>query len=255
MNPSRPRSIRPRKGIVVQGTWSAARRAPPRLVMLDLDGTLVDSVPDLSYCVDRTLEALGLPVAGSDRTRQWVGSGIEGLLRRALADACGTGEQNATLLARALEHFHPLYAENTSVRSRLYPGVREGLDYLESRGVKLACITNKSTHHARRLLADFGLLPRLTLIVGGDTLVERKPAPDPLRHVLRELRFRAGEALFVGDSFHDVSAARAAGVRVVCVSYGYSRGRDIREARPDAVIASLVELRALLDGDRPFGEC
>ena len=233
---------------------AAERLLLPNLVMLDLDGTLVDSVPDLGYCLDRTLEALGFPAAGEEKARQWVGSGIEGLLRRALRDACGDGSQDAALLARALAHFHALYAENTSARSRLYPGVCEGLDHLEAWDVKLACITNKSARHARRLLSDFALLPRLALVVGGDTLARRKPAPDPLQHVLRHLRCPAGKALFVGDSLHDVSAARAAGVRVVCVSYGYNRGHDIREAGPDAVIASLEDLPELFDHPGPRKE-
>ena len=227
------------------------RRPLHRVVMLDLDGTLVDTVPDLSYCLDRTLNALGLPAAGEDKARQWVGSGIEGLLHRALADGLRDETRGSALFPRALECFHSLYARNTSARSRLYPGVCKGLHYLEARGVRLACITNKSTRHARNVLSDFALLSRLDLVVGGDTLARRKPAPDPLLHALRRLRCPAGDALFVGDSLYDVHAARAAGVPVVCVSYGYHRGNDLRAAGTCAVIASLEDLREWFDGAEP----
>ena len=216
----------------------------PRLVMLDLDGTLIDTAPDLGYCLDRTLEALGRPAAGEAKVRRWIGNGIEALLRRALEEFRDEDGGEA-LLRRALAHFHALYAANTSTRSRLYPGVCEGLDHLEARGVTLTCITNKPDRHTRALLRDLGLSRRFALVVSGDTLARRKPAPDPLLHALAELRCRADESLLVGDSVNDVQAARAAGVPVVCMSYGYNHGRSIREAGPDAVLASLDGLDAL----------
>ena len=223
---------------------AAPRLRRPRFVMLDLDGTLVDSAPDLCYCVDRTLEAFGRPPAGEAKVRRWIGDGSEALLRRALGGS-GAGGGKGAVLRPALDHFDVLYARHTSVRTRLFPGVRAGLDYLEAKGVILACVTNKAERHTRTLLADLGLRHRFAMVVGGDTCARRKPDPGPLRHALARLGFPAGAALLIGDSENDVRAARAAGVPVVCVSYGYNHGRNIREAGPDALIDSFDRLPAL----------
>ena len=216
----------------------------PRLAMLDLDGTLADTAPDLGYCVDRTLEALGRPPAGETKVRRWIGNGSEALLRRAFGEHGDEGG-NGDLLRRALDHFDALYARHASVRSRLFPGVREGLDYLEAKGVTLACITNKAGRHTGALLAALGIRHRFSMVVSGDTGARRKPDPGPLLHTLAHLGFQADAALLIGDSVNDVQAARAAGIPVVCVSYGYNHGRDVREARPDAVLESLDRLPAL----------
>lgn len=231
----------------------APRLRRPRLAMLDLDGTLADTAPDLCHCVDRTLEALGRPPAGEAKVRRWIGNGSEALLRRALG-GCGAEGGDGALLRRALDHFETLYARHPSARSRLFPGVRAGLDYLHAKGVVLACITNKAERHTRALLADLGLRHRFAMVVGGDTCARRKPDPEPLRYALARLGFPAGAALLIGDSTNDVRAARAAGVPVVCVSYGYNHGRNIRDAGPDAVIDSFDRLPALFgDTDRKGG--
>jgi phosphoglycolate phosphatase len=138
-----------------------------------------------------------------------------------------------------------LYEKHTSDRSRVYDGALEALNFLRSSGVALACITNKADAFTRKLLADLSLDKYFALVVSGDTLARKKPDPLPLLHAARHVGAAPDDALLIGDSANDVKAARAAGMPVVCVSYGYNHGDDIRESMPDAVIDSLAELPEL----------
>ena len=217
----------------------------PRMVLIDVDGTLVDSVPDLAYCVDELMKALGRPVHGEAKVRNWVGNGVERLVRRALIGQLD-GEPPDEDYARAYPIFLELYGENTSKRSRLYPGIREGIDWLKSQGYLLGCVTNKAAQFTLLLLRDLGVRDDFGIVVAGDTLPVKKPDPAPLLHAALHFGVSAAESLMVGDSVSDVKAARAAGFQIVCMSYGYNHGVDIRTADPDAVIDSLVELRGLL---------
>ena len=217
----------------------------PRMILIDVDGTLVDSVPDLAYCVDELMKALGRPVHGEAKVRNWVGNGVERLVRRALIGQLD-GEPPDEDYARAYPIFLELYAENTSKRSRLYPGIREGIDWLKSQGYLLGCVTNKAAQFTLPLLEDLGVRDEFGIVVSGDTLPVKKPDPAPLLHAARHFGVTADESLMVGDSVSDVKAARAAGFQIVCMSYGYNHGVDIRTAHPDAVVDSLVELRGLL---------
>jgi phosphoglycolate phosphatase len=219
--------------------------ARPQMVLIDLDGTLIDSVPDLAYCIDALMARLDLPARGEIKVRQWVGNGIERLVKRALLDRLD-GEPDQALLDKALPIYFDLYKENLSKRSRLYPGVEEGLQFLRGAGYKLGCITNKAAAFTEPLLKDLGIYDYFRIVVSGDTLPVKKPDPQPLLHAARFFKVEPGRALMVGDSISDVKAARAAGFQVVCVGYGYNHGQDIRDARPDAVIDSLAQLSALL---------
>jgi phosphoglycolate phosphatase len=215
------------------------------MILIDVDGTMVDSVPDLAYCVDELMKALDRPAHGEAQVRNWVGNGVERLVRRALVGQLD-GEPPEEEFARAFPIFVELYAVNTSRRSRLYPGVREGIDWLKSQGYRLGCVTNKAARFTFPLLTDLGIRDDFELVVSGDTLPVKKPDPAPLLHAARHFGVAAVESLMVGDSVSDVRAARAAGFQVVCVSYGYNHGVDVHTAHPDAVIDSLVELRGLL---------
>lgn len=217
-----------------------------KMVMIDVDGTMVDSVPDLAYCVDEMMRKLQLPVRGEHAVRDWVGNGVERLVRRALVGQLN-GEPDEALFQRAYPIFLDLYQVNTSQRSRLYPGVEEGLEYLLQRGMKLGCVTNKAAQFTEPLLRDLGLHDKFEIIISGDTLPKKKPDPMPLLHGAEFFGKDASEALLLGDSVSDVKAARAAGFAVVCVSYGYNHGQDISSANPDAVIDSFVELRQLFE--------
>ena len=220
---------------------------PPELVGFDLDGTLVDSAPDLAWCIDRTMPRFGIPPRGEALVRDWVGDGVQRLVERAL-----TGELDAAadpeVLRDACEVFLDLYSAHGHERSRVYPGVHEGSAALRAHGATLACITNKPHAPAVTLLSHLALLDAFELVLGGDSLPRRKPDPLPLHHACSELGVAVERSVFVGDSANDVAAARAAGMRVACVSYGYNRGRDIAEAAPDAIVDSIEDLASLCFG-------
>nr|WP_290651949.1 phosphoglycolate phosphatase [Aquisalimonas sp.] len=219
-----------------------------RALLFDLDGTLVDSAPDMAVAADRMLQAMGRPAAGEACVRQWVGNGARRLVMRALTRQ-EHGEPPEADTERALELFLRFYGEQLSVHSRLYPGTRSGLDRLQGDGYGLACVTNKPEDLARRLLVDLGLADVLPVVVGGDTLAVRKPDAAPLHYAMSALNVSAEATLMVGDSRADVDAGRNAGTGVVCVPYGYSRGEDVSAMAPDVVVGSIEELHALLRGD------
>lgn len=218
----------------------------PEMILIDVDGTLVDSVPDLAFCVDEMMKRLGRPAWGEARVRDWVGNGVERLVRRALIGQLD-GEPPEADFERAYPVFMELYAENTSRRSLLYPGVREGLDLLKAAGYKLGCVTNKAAQFTEPLLKDLGVYDDFAIVISGDTLARKKPDPEPLLHAAAFFGCQPADALMIGDSVSDVKAARAAGFQIVCMSYGYNHGRDIRDAHPDAVIDSLTEIQPLLE--------
>jgi len=218
----------------------------PSMILIDVDGTLVDSVPDLAFCVDAMMEQLGRPSCGEAQVRNWVGNGVERLVRRALSGSLD-GEPPEADFARAYPLFLDLYSRNTSKRSCLYPGVREGLDVLKAAGYPLGCVTNKAAQFTEPLLRDLGVRDDFAIVISGDTLPRKKPDPEPLLHAAGFFGVTPQSSLMIGDSISDVRAARAAGFRIVCVSYGYNHGIDIRDARPDAVIDSLSDIMTLPD--------
>ena len=218
----------------------------PEMILIDVDGTLVDSVPDLAYCVDEMMAVLGREPHGEVRVRDWVGNGVERLVRRALVGAL-RGEPDEADFERAYPVFLELYAENTSKRSCLYPGVRDGIDRLKAANYRLGCVTNKAAQFTEPLLKDLGVYDDFSIVISGDTLTKKKPDPAPLLHAAELLGCQPADAMMIGDSVSDVAAARAAGFQIVCMSYGYNHGVDIREAAPDAVIDTLTEIMPLLE--------
>jgi phosphoglycolate phosphatase len=196
-----------------------------KLLAIDLDGTLVDSAPDIAHCLGGALEAVGLSPPGEALTRVWIGDGLETLIARAIAH--GGGARGDSVVAReprqeaALAAFLACYRDNLFVRSRLYPEVLATLDALLAHGLRLCCITNKRQSFSERLLADAGVRDRFELLLGGDALPEKKPSPLPLKVAAERLGVPAAAATLVGDSHQDLRAARAAGYSFVLASYGY----------------------------------
>jgi len=217
----------------------------PKMILIDVDGTLVDSVPDLAYCVDEMMKELGREPHGEAKVRDWVGNGVERLTRRALIGQLD-GEPSDEDFAKGYPIFLDLYKDNTSKRSCLYPGVREGLDYMKSQGYLLGCVTNKDAQFTIPLLKGLGIYDEFGIVVSGDTLPVKKPDPQPLLHAAAHFGVGAEDSLMLGDSKSDVTAARNAGFQIVCMSYGYNHGEDIRNYNPDAVIDSMEELKTLL---------
>ncbi|MET0847317.1 MAG: phosphoglycolate phosphatase, partial [Pseudomonas sp.] len=203
----------------------------PRLVMFDLDGTLVDSVPDLAAAVDNMLLKLGRKPVGIESVRDWVGNGVHTLVRRALAnhiDAEGVDEVEAE---HALELFNGFYEDGHDL-TVVYPGVRDTLKWLQKQGVEMALITNKPERFVAPLLDQMKIGRYFKWIIGGDTLPQKKPDPAALFFVMKMANIPASQSLFVGDSRSDVLAAKAAGVKCVALSYGYNHGRPIAEESP-----------------------
>lgn len=213
----------------------------PRLVMFDLDGTLIDSVPDLAAAVDRMLVELGRAPAGVEQVRQWVGNGARVLVRRALAGSLEHAAVDEAESEAALARFLDIYGECHTLTT-LYPGVHELLEALSTAAVELAVVTNKPERFVAPLLEQVGLGGYFRWIIGGDTLPQQKPDPAALLQVMHLTGVSQKQAVFVGDSRNDVLAARAAGVPCVAVSYGYNHGRPVAEECPDLLVDCLAEL-------------
>jgi phosphoglycolate phosphatase len=212
-----------------------------RAVAFDLDGTLVDSAPDLALAANGMLAALGHRALPQERIAAAIGDGIDALVARTITESTGA-TPGAGTLAEAAAAFRELYAQRFFEASRIYPGVREGLEALAARGLPLGCITNKASRFTHALLEKAGLAKWLAFVECADALEQRKPAPYLLQKACRDLGIAPRELLYVGDSALDVAAARAAGCPVVMVAYGYNRGRPASESGADAVIASLADL-------------
>lgn len=210
----------------------------PGLVMFDLDGTLLDSVPDLAAAVNSMLDELGRAPVGVERVRQWVGNGAPVLVRRALANQLDHSSVTEAEAESALALFLQAYA-GTHAMTEVYPGVRLCLDWLAARNVPMGVITNKPSQFVAPLLAEKALDGYFRWLVGGDTLPQKKPDPAALFWVMDRAGVAPTRALFVGDSRNDVLAAHAAGVRCVGVTYGYNHGRPIVEEAPELVLDDL----------------
>lgn len=217
----------------------------PEVALFDLDGTLVDSAPDLAAAVDRTLEQLGRKPAGLERVRQWVGHGSPILIRRALAgkaDWEAASPADDALFDDALALFFTHYRQLNGQYARVYPGAEACLEALAEHGCCLAVVTNKPEQFTGPLLRQLGLAKYFQLVVGGDTLDTKKPDPAPLLHAMETLNGTPDRTVMIGDSAADVSAARTAGLPCVAVTYGYNFGKPAQALGADSVVDSLSEL-------------
>jgi len=221
----------------------------PHLAMFDLDGTLMDSVPDLAAAVDKMLMLLGREPAGVAHVRDWVGNGSKVLVRRALAGQLQHEGVAEELADEALALFMQAYSGGHELTT-VYPGVHECLDWLRARDVKLAIITNKPAQFIEPLLKEKGLTGYFQWLVGGDTLPQQKPDPAALLWVMDRAGVKPGDSLFVGDSRNDARAAKAAAVPCVALSYGYNHGEPIANEEPALVLDDLRELVASVSGLR-----
>ncbi len=212
---------------------------PPRAVLLDLDGTLLDSAPDLAAAANAMLAELGLPARDPAVIATYIGQGIPRLVERTLTGALA-GAADPDLLARALPIYERHYARESGRRTVAYPGVVEGLRALAAAGLPLAVITNKAERFTVDLLQRTGLAAFFGVLVCGDTVARRKPAPEPVLAACARLGVAPADALMIGDSANDVAAARAAGCPVWCVPYGYNEGRPPESLECDLLVADLA---------------
>lgn len=217
----------------------------PQLIVFDLDGTLVDSAPDLASAVDRMLEQLGRAPAGETNTRAWVGNGAATLVRRALANSSDpdrVAQVEDGLLQQALTLFHRIYAQENGRQTRLYAGVSEVLEALAGLGIPLAIVTNKPLQFTTPLLEQFNLAPYFRSVIGGECLPRKKPDPLPLVHVCDQIRVKPATGLMVGDSRNDIEAAKAAGMVSAAMTYGYNHGEPVAACNPDWLLDDFREL-------------
>lgn len=216
-----------------------------RAVLVDLDGTLLDTVPDLAAAANRMLADLGLPPREIAVIATFVGKGVPMLVRRALAGRLA-GDADPGLYEKALPLFERYYAEESGRRSVPYPGTREGIERMRAMGLRLACVTNKSERFTRDLLERTGFGAAFEVLVCGDTVARKKPDPMPVLVACERLGVAPREVLFIGDSLNDVTAARAAGCGVWCVPYGYNEGRPASTLDCDRTVQTLTEAAELM---------
>ena len=225
-------------------------------IIFDLDGTLVDTAPDLTAALNAVLGREGLPTVPDDEARPMIGRGVYTMLERALARAGAVDVE----IGRLYQDFLTRYGEHLADRSRPYPGVVSALDSLVAAGCTLAVCTNKFEGHAVRLLTDLGLADRFAAICGQDTFPVKKPDPGALTGTLRRACGTPGRAVMVGDSETDIAAAKAVPMPVVAVDFGYT-DVPVRELEPDRIISCYRDLPAAVaallcgraGGNRPDG--
>ena len=219
---------------------------PIAAVALDLDGTLLDTAGDIAAAVDVTLTTLGFPVLGQAVIRGFIGQGVTHLLRTALTHATRGSEPEAALLARAQQQFTADYAAGLHRTTRCCPGALEGIQALRAMGLPLACVTNKPGRFTDPLLAAMAMTSLFALVISGDTLPVKKPDPGQLLHAAQQLDIDPAVLLVVGDSMHDLRAARAAGCPVFCVRYGYTEDPAELVGLADAGLDRLDQIPALI---------
>lgn len=218
---------------------------PIKAIVIDLDGTLLHSAPELAGAANRMLRDLGRPAVSQDLLMSYIGNGIAWLVKRALTGDMHA-EPDAALFDQAAPIFEQHYKEEL-LHSKPYAGVFEGLTAMKQAGFRLGCITNKSARFTEPLLQASGLAEFFEIVVSGDTLPEKKPHPLPLLHSAKFFGIPVEQMLMIGDSKHDALAARAAGCPVFCVPYGYNHGKPVDDLDMDAVIADLPAALKLIE--------
>jgi phosphoglycolate phosphatase len=217
-----------------------------RAALLDLDGTLLDTAPDLAQAANRTLAELGLRELPESQVRDFIGQGVAVLVRRCL-EASGGRTPDDALFESALARFAAHYERVNGSTSVPYPGVREGLAAMRAGGLRLACVTNKAARFAVPLLAARALDEYFDAVVTSDQAGSRKPSPGPFLVACERLGVSPDEAAAIGDSANDAQGARAAGCApVLLVPYGYREGRDVRSIECDGIVASLFQAADVL---------
>jgi phosphoglycolate phosphatase len=207
--------------------------------LLDLDGTLIDTLPDLADAANAMLLDLGLEPVEQHYIGSIIGKGTENLVRRVLAEHGNVQKASAQHPEHALSLFIEHYQRLNGVRSQVYPGTVQGLQAFRDAGVRLAVVTNKLHGFAEPLLERTGLRSYFSLVVGGDTCERRKPDPMPFLHACDQLAVSPANALAIGDSVNDALAARAAGITVLAVPYGYNEGLNVHDLDVDAIVDSV----------------
>ena len=215
--------------------------APLRVgaAVIDLDGTLLDTAPDLVAAANAMRQALGLAPLPFDTVVTYVGKGAERLVHRALTTD-PDGEAEGALFQVGHRLFFEFYQQENGRHAALFPQVREGLERMRELGLRLACVTNKPMRFTTPLLERHDLARYFELVLGGDSLPRRKPDPLPLLHAAQTFGIAPPQVVMIGDSINDARAARAAGMPVLVVPYGYNEGLDVQTLDVDGIVPTLA---------------
>lgn len=217
---------------------------PVSALLIDLDGTLLHTAPELAESANRMLRDMGRPAVSQDLLMSYIGNGIVWLVKRALTGDMHA-EPDAVLFEKALPIFEKHYTA-LLLQSKPFDGVIDGLNAMQAAGFRLGCITNKVARYTEPLLKGVGLAKYFEIVLAGDTLPEKKPHPMPLLHAAKFFGVPVEKLLLIGDSLSDTTAARAAGCPVVCVPYGYNYGEPVETLDLDAVIPTLRDVMKLI---------
>ena len=214
-----------------------------KVIIFDLDGTLIDSSPDLALAVNHMLTTLNQSTFTTDTIHHWVGNGAEMLVKRALSGEKEIDEMlDTALVSKALEIFLDFYAKNSAVATLPYPHVIQTLEKLKKHGYKLAIVTNKPFEFVAPILETLELKDFFELHLGGNSLTERKPHPMPLLHVCEALDVTVEESVMIGDSKNDILSAHACNMQSIGLSYGYNYGENIDLHKPSVVFDSFADI-------------
>lgn len=216
-----------------------------RAIAFDLDGTLLDSIPDIINAINQMLAQLSLSPLPKHVIQNAVGKGSKNLVWRCLAHALNH-EPEPVFFTQALTIYEQAYQQALYVETTLFPHVTETLKQLKSHNYQLACVTNKDIRFTRPILEQANLAEYFDLILGGSCLPERKPHPLPLQHVCQVFAVQPDALLMIGDSENDVLSAKQAGCPVICVPYGYRHGKALEHLEADLLIEDFRELSHLL---------
>lgn len=218
-----------------------ASALPIKAVLIDLDGTLLDSIPDLADAANAMRDELGMAPLPVERVTTFVGKGVEHLVGRTLVGDLHGADPDIARLEQARAVFFRHYHVFNGKRAALYPGVIDGLRAMQAQSLRLAVVTNKPEQFTLPLLERTGLRDYFDAVVSGDTCARKKPDPMPMAHACALLDVAPAAALAIGDSGNDSHSARAAGLRVLIVPYGYNEGHDVRTLEVDGIVSSLLD--------------
>jgi len=222
-----------------------SNHASVKAVIIDLDGTMLDTVPDFHVAINHMRAEFELVPISKERVALLIGKGSEHLIDSVLAIDMDRSEVERNF-ERAMASYQRHYYAINGKNSTLYPGVLAGLEMMQTMGLRMACVTNKPIAFATPLLEQKGLAHFFEIVYGGDSLARKKPDPMPLLQVCADFDVAPAQVVAIGDSSNDAEAARAAGCQVLTVPYGYNHGRPIHESDSDGIVISLLEAASLI---------